>query len=178
MDWGCVQVKVHANNMLMFAPPKHRFLEDDPREIPVPGWLWEGIETFMVDNPPQSVTMLLDPNNRGIRKPLTKPLLLVSREGKALNRNYFNDAYISVALESCGIAPTRDNMSHALRHWFAATNLAKGVPVEEVSKWLGHAKTSFTYEIYSRFVPDGGNTAKRAMETLGTSLFRSRSNTP
>jgi integrase len=46
---------------------------------------------------------------------------------------------------------------HALRHTYATTLLASGVPVTDVSKVLGHAKVSTTYDIYSHAMPKNLN---------------------
>ncbi len=46
-----------------------------------------------------------------------------------------------------GISP------HDLRHTYATLALRRGVPVEVVSKVLGHARVSITLDVY-RHVPD------------------------
>jgi integrase len=46
---------------------------------------------------------------------------------------------------------------HALRHTYATTLLASGVPVTDVSKVLGHAKVSTTYDVYSHAIPQNMN---------------------
>lgn len=46
---------------------------------------------------------------------------------------------------------------HTLRHTYATTLLASGVPVADVSKVLGHAKVSTTYDVYSHASPENLN---------------------
>ena len=42
---------------------------------------------------------------------------------------------------------------HCLRHTHATQLLADGVPVLEVSKRLGHAKPSYTFNLYGHAIP-------------------------
>ncbi|ARP74348.1 site-specific integrase [Streptomyces pluripotens] len=41
----------------------------------------------------------------------------------------------------------------SLRHFFASTALANGVPIHEVSRWLGHRSVRTTVDIYGRLLP-------------------------
>jgi integrase len=43
---------------------------------------------------------------------------------------------------------------HSLRHFFASTALANGVPIHEVSRWLGHKSIKTTVDIYGHLVPE------------------------
>lgn len=43
---------------------------------------------------------------------------------------------------------------HDLRHVFASVALSNGVPITDVSRWLGHRSVDTTFKIYSHFVPD------------------------
>ncbi len=43
---------------------------------------------------------------------------------------------------------------HTLRHTFATTLLANGVPITDVSRALGHARVSTTLDIYSHAIPE------------------------
>ena len=42
---------------------------------------------------------------------------------------------------------------HSLRHVFASAALANGVPITDVSAWLGHKDINTTYSIYGHLVP-------------------------
>lgn len=46
-----------------------------------------------------------------------------------------------------------DQGLHALRHTFASRALAAGIPITDVSEWLGHADPSITLAIYSWALP-------------------------
>jgi site-specific recombinase XerD len=58
------------------------------------------------------------------------------------------NAYLKVIMKACGIA--KNITFHAARHTFATTvTLSNGVPIETVSKLLGHTKLTTT-QIYAR----------------------------
>ncbi|WUO44124.1 tyrosine-type recombinase/integrase [Streptomyces sp. NBC_00285] len=40
-----------------------------------------------------------------------------------------------------------------LRDFFASTALAKGIPIHEVSRWLGHRSIKVTVDIYGHLLP-------------------------
>jgi|SRR5882757_2448524 len=57
---------------------------------------------------------------------------------------------------------------HSFRHFYAASLLSQGVPVTEVSAWLGHSSVSFTERYYGDLMPDAPDRARLAMDgTLG-----------
>ncbi|MGQ4384977.1 tyrosine-type recombinase/integrase [Streptomyces sp. SAS_270] len=53
---------------------------------------------------------------------------------------------------------------HSFRHFYAASLLAQGVPVAEVSAWLGHSSVSFTERYYGDLMPDAPDRARLAMD--------------
>lgn len=54
--------------------------------------------------------------------------------------------------------------SHSLRHFYAASLLRQGVPVSEVSAWLGHTSVSFTERYYADLMPDAPGRARLAID--------------
>ncbi|MEU0111613.1 tyrosine-type recombinase/integrase [Streptomyces sp. NPDC006129] len=54
--------------------------------------------------------------------------------------------------------------SHSLRHFYAASLLSQGVPVSEVSAWLGHTSVSFTERYYADLMPDAPDRARLAID--------------
>jgi hypothetical protein len=52
-----------------------------------------------------------------------------------MRRDYYNRSIWKPALTAAGLA--EDTTFHDLRHAFASTALAEGVPISEVSRWLG-----------------------------------------
>ena len=53
---------------------------------------------------------------------------------------------------------------HKLRHMFASQCLAAGVPITDVSKWLGHRSIEMTYRIYGHLVPGSWDRARDALD--------------
>ena len=56
-----------------------------------------------------------------------------------LRRDYYNREIWKPALAVAGMAA--DTTFHDLRHTFASTALAEGVPISEVSRWLGTSRS-------------------------------------
>jgi integrase len=55
---------------------------------------------------------------------------------------------------------------HDLRHTAASLLLARGVPVTEVARMLGHSSPHITYKIYAHAIPDAQRQAVAAMEAI------------
>jgi integrase len=60
-------------------------------------------------------------------------------------------------------AGLKDFRAHDLRHVFASVALSSGLPITDVSRFLGHRSIEITYRTYSHYVPDSFG---RATETL------------
>lgn len=43
---------------------------------------------------------------------------------------------------------------HGLRHTYCSLLLSQNVPIQTVSKYMGHSDSTVTLEVYSRFIPD------------------------
>ena len=71
------------------------------------------------------------------------------REGKLLPilSNQKTNAYLKEIADLCGIE--KNLTFHVARHTFATMSLSKGVPMESVSKMLGHTNIRTT-QIYAR----------------------------
>lgn len=107
------------------AALKHR-REGESRDVPVPAYVWSMVE-------PLPFGYLF----RGNTKPL--PLYRVFLDK-------FNTARKAAGIPD-GFHP------HSLRHVFASITLAAGVPVTDVSRFLGHKSIQLTYATYSHFIP-------------------------
>jgi integrase len=55
---------------------------------------------------------------------------------------------------------------HSLRHTYATRMFELGIPVNVVSKLLGHAKTSITSDIYITVIPQLKTDAVKALDLL------------
>jgi len=117
----------------------------------------------MTAYPPIEVTL---PWDRTDGKPTTFSLLLYSREKKALGRNYINTFIWKPALKRAGVPMTRENGSHALRHFYASTALHEGESIKALSEYLGHADPGFTLRTYTHLVEDSAERTKRAVDAV------------
>lgn len=135
---------------LVFAPPKR----GKQREIPLPPTVERALAAHMRRTPPREVTL---PWERGHGRPVTERLLFVRRtargDGLPYHRTGFGYLWQEVR-QAVGVEPAPENGMHGLRHTFASYQLAAGVDLLKVSKWLGHASAAFTAEVYGHFIPD------------------------
>jgi integrase len=58
----------------------------------------------------------------------------------------------------------REFTFHVLRHIFVSNALASGVPITDVSRWLGHASINTTMSIYGHLVDDAEPRAVKALD--------------
>ena len=68
-----------------------------------------------------------------------------------LRRDYFNREIWKPAIAAAGLPV--ETTFHDLRHTFASTALAEGVPISEVSHWLGHKPITTTVDLYGHPSP-------------------------
>jgi integrase len=54
--------------------------------------------------------------------------------------------------------------AHDLRHVFASVALAGGIPVSDVSRWLGHRSIELTYRTYSHFIPSSWDVTRTILD--------------
>lgn len=57
---------------------------------------------------------------------------------------------------------------HGLRHTYCSILLAQNVPIQTVSKYLGHSDSTITLEVYSHFIPDTQERVTNALSNLLT----------
>lgn len=55
---------------------------------------------------------------------------------------------------------------HGLRHTYCSLLLAQNVPIQTVSKYLGHSDSTVTLKVYSHFIPDTQERALNALDKL------------
>lgn len=158
---------VIAQSKLWFAPPKY----GKEREVPLPDTVHEMIAAYLEKFPAREVTLTWrDDAGRGTKqKPgseVTVPLIVTSREGRALNRNYINDYVWKAAVDKAGMSTVRSdrNGSHALRHHYASVLLDAGESVLAVSHNLGHADPGFTLRVYTHLMDTKGERTKSAID--------------
>ncbi len=82
--------------------------------------------------------------------------------GTLFRRDYCNREIWKPALAAAGLLP--DTTFHDLRHTFASTAPAKGMPISEVSRWLGHKSITTTVDLYGHLVPEASGRADDALD--------------
>jgi integrase len=107
-------------------------------------------------------------------------LVFTSRERKPLARTYYNPHIWKPALEAAGIAPTRENGMHALRHFYASVLLDGGESIRTLAEYLGHTDPGFTLRVYTHLIPASEDRARAAIDRVlgGLSADSSRTTTP
>ncbi len=153
------QVKVFGGNKLVIALPKGRKV----RTVPLPTSVAAEINrhqslfrSYFVELPSGTPD---GPEKTRI------PLLLTTRERRALNRNYFNSSIWKKAQARAGIESGRDNGMHALRHWYASVLLDAGESIRAVSEYLGHSDPGFTLRTYTHLMPTSSERTRVAVDT-------------
>jgi len=163
VDWlrGVVRVRRQVRIVgarLSYGPPK----SGKVREVPMPASVRDHLAAHLAAYPARTVAL---PWREPSGEPVTVDLVVTSREGKALNRNYVNCLW-KQALVAAGVQPSRDNGSHALRHFYASTLLDAGESVKAVSTYLGHADPGFTLRTYTHLMPTSEERSRRAVDAV------------
>jgi integrase len=83
-----------------------------------------------------------------------------------LRRDYYNREIWKPALAAAGLPA--DATFHDLRHTFASTALAEGMPISEVSRRLGHKSITITVDLYGHLVPEADGRARDALDRAFT----------
>ena len=84
------------------------------------------------------------------------------RTGTALHRNHYGPKIFTPAVAKAGLPP--DTTFHDLRHSYAATTLAAGIPILDVARWLGHATTTETTTTYGHLLPEATTRTRDALD--------------
>ncbi|QHC25660.1 tyrosine-type recombinase/integrase [Streptomyces sp. GS7] len=151
-----VSAKAHRDDCkTRFIPLKHR-AEGEYRDVPLPAFLAEEIDAHLWEwgtVPTAGMEVLFAPRDRG--------------KGIMPTANTY--AYhFRKALKAAGIVKPDGNAKytpHGLRHFFASTALAHGIPIHEVSRWLGHKSIKTTVDVYGHLVPASWDRCRTVMQT-------------
>lgn len=55
---------------------------------------------------------------------------------------------------------------HGLRHTYCSILLSQNVPIQTVSRYMGHSDSTVTLQVYSHFIPDTQEKALTALDKL------------
>ncbi|MFF9560714.1 tyrosine-type recombinase/integrase [Streptomyces albus] len=138
-----------------FIPLKHR-KEGEYRDIPMAAILDEEIDLHMRNwgsRPVGGLDVLFSPRERG------KGLMPTA----TTYGYHFRKALIAAGLLRPDGKPTYT--PHCLRHFFASMALANGIPIHEVSRWLGHKSIKTTVDIYGHLVPEAWDRCRDIMQS-------------
>ncbi len=114
------------------------------RDIPLPQYVSEAIDKHVAEH---------DTTSDGY--------LFQGRKYKLVIRRSYQEDFQRAA-EKAGFPP--EFIPHSLRHYFASAALAKGIPITEVSRWLGHKSIEVTHQIYGHLVPSSWDRARTALD--------------
>jgi integrase len=91
--------------------------------------------------------------------------MFTAPDGRALNRNRFNEDVWRPAREAAGLADDRVNGCHMMRHVFASKLVSRGVDARTVAEYMGHTDGGvLVLKTYSHLMPDAEDWARRAIE--------------
>ena len=114
------------------------------RDIPLPQYVSEAIDKHVAEHGTTSDGYLFQ-----------------GRKYKLVIRRSYQEDFQRAA-EKAGFPP--EFIPHSLRHYFASAALAKGIPITEVSRWLGHKSIEVTHQIYGHLVPSSWDRARTALD--------------
>jgi len=148
-----------VGSRLVFALPKGR----KEREVPLPTSVANALATHLQAFPAQKVSL---PWEKPSGSSVGAALILTSREGKALNRNYINPQVWKPALRRAGLPDDRTQGMHAGRHFYASVQLEAGTSIRALAAYLGHSDPGFTLRIYTHLMPEAEDKARRAVDCV------------
>ena len=135
-DFSNGAVRVHEQQLakLGYGPLKHRN-PGEYRDVPVPSY----VAQMVAEHEAQADGRLFAPV-----------------------WHYTFQRWFEAARLSAGVA---DGFTpHSLRHVFASVALSRGVPITDVSKWLGHRDINVTFGIYGHLVPSSFDRARNVLD--------------
>ena len=123
-----LRVKEQVNPAAQPRPLKFR-RDGEFRDIPLPHYVSETIDKHVAEHGTTSDGYLFE-----------------GRKYKLMVRRSYQEDFQRAAAKA-GLPP--EFIPHSLRHLYASTALAEGIPITEVSCWLGHKSIEVTHQIYT-----------------------------
>ncbi|GGU41798.1 integrase [Streptomyces albospinus] len=151
-----VSSKAHRDDCkTRFIPLKHR-AEGEYRDVPLPAFLAQEIDAHLREwgtVTTAGMEVLFAPRDRG------KGTMPTATTYAYHFRKALKDAAIVKPDGNPKYTP------HGLRHFFASTALAHGIPIHEASRWLGHKSIKTTVDVYGHLVPASWDRCRAVMQT-------------
>lgn len=111
------------------------------RDIPLPDALIEDLKEYM---------NWFEEADENFRKKLDDYYLAVNPLREPINPNTVK-CWLNTIEDRYGM---KHISPHGLRHTYCSLLLSQGVPIQTVSKYMGHSNSTITLRVYSHFVPD------------------------
>jgi integrase len=148
-----LRVKEQVNPFAQLRPLKHR-TAGEFRDIPLLQYVSEAIDKHAADYGTTSDGYLFQ-----------------GRKYKLVVRRTYQEDFHRAAVRA-GLQP--EFIPHSLRHFYASTALAEGIPITDVSRWLGHKSIEVTHQIYGHLVPASFDRARTALDAAYQTSRRQR----
>ena len=84
-----------------------------------------------------------------------------NRNDKLVVRRSYQEDFRRAAARA-GLPP--EFIPHSLRHLYASTAMAEGIPITEVSRWLGHKSIEVIHQIYGYLIPSSFDRARTTLD--------------
>ncbi|MFE2049296.1 tyrosine-type recombinase/integrase [Streptomyces sp. NPDC059459] len=148
-----VSAQAHrADCRAVFVPLKYRS-EGEYRDVPTAPFVDQEIDAHLSRWEPVPVVFT---GRRGKRRRLDVFFAPRPRGKGAMPTACTYGYHFKKACRSAGLVDADGEAKYtpgSLRHFFASTALAHGVPIHEVSRWMGHRSVKTTIDIYGHLVP-------------------------
>ncbi len=148
-----LRVKEQVNPAGQLRPLKFR-KAGEFRDIPLPQYVREAIDKHVADHGTTSDGYLFQ-----------------GRKYKLVIRRTYQEDFHRAAART-GLPA--EFIPHSLRHYYASTALAEGIPITDVSRWLGHKSIEVTHQIYGHLVPANFNRARATLDAAYQASRRKR----
>jgi integrase len=103
---------------------------------------------------------------KGKRKDEIPEWIFCNREGGILDTHNVKTRHFKKCLQ---LAKLKAIKFHSLRHSFGSILIQKGVPLINVSRWLGHTSLKITADIYAHLEPHSNSAALNMLPSIGAS---------
>lgn len=150
--WQVSSKSLRGDCRATFVPLKHR-VEGECRDIPVALFLDEEIDAHLAQGAPVPVDFT---GPSGKHRRLSVFFAPRDRGSGVMPTASTYDYHFRKACLAAGLVDSQGRAKYTprtLRDFFASTALANGIPIHEVSRWLGHRSIKVTVDIYGHLVP-------------------------
>ncbi|MEU5433859.1 tyrosine-type recombinase/integrase [Streptomyces sp. NPDC020719] len=159
-----ISSKAHlGDSKTRLVPLKHRE-EGEYRDVPAAPFVCDEINAHMVLWEPIPMTF----QNAAGRTRQVEVFFAPRERGKGTMPTANTYSYhFRKACKAAGLVDADGKPKyhpHSLRHFFASTALAAGIPIHEVSRWLGHKSIKTTVDIYGHLVPEAWDRCRAIMQ--------------